>query len=141
MAEPKRRVYLDTSSYVLLLIDEESGVDLRGELAGADVLSSVLLLIETRRTLVRLARERTISADHYQAAAERVAMDRAGFVLRDLTADLCDAHPLPAIATPKSLDLVHLRTALWFHREQPIDRFLTRDAAQRDAARELGLPT
>jgi len=136
----ERRVYIDTSSYVTLLIDEEFEVDLRGELAGANVLSSVLLLIEARRDLVRLARQRVITAEHYQAAAERVTADCAAFVLRDVTQDLCDAHPLPAVATPKARDLIHLRTALWFHREAPIDRFLTLDAAQREAARELGLP-
>lgn len=140
MKESRRRIYLDTSSYMLLLIDEESEVDLRGELVGARVLSSVLLLIEARRNLVRLARERSITAEHYQAAAERVAADCVGFVLRDVTADLCDAHPLPAVATPKPLDLIHLHTALWFHREEPIDRFVTMDDAQRNAARELGLP-
>lgn len=140
MAETGRRFYLDTSSYMSLLLDEEFEVDLRGELAGGIVVSSVLLLVEARRTLVRLARERAMTPEHYQAAAERVAADRSVFVLRDVTSDLCDAHPLPAVAIPKSLDLVHLRTALWFHREEPIGRFITLDAAQRDAARELGLP-
>lgn len=140
MAESRRRVYLDTSSYLLLLIDEESELDLRGELAGATVLSSVLLLVEARRNLVRYARERSITPEHYQAAVERVEADCAGFVLRDVTRELCEAHPLPAVAIPRSLDLVHLRSALWFHREEPIDRFLTMDDAQRDAARELGLP-
>lgn len=140
MAESRRRIYLDTSSYVALLIDEESEVDLRGEVTGAEKLSSVLLLVEARRSLVRLARERAITADHYQAAVERVAADCVGFVLRDLTRDLCDTHPLPAVAIPKSLDLIHLRTALWFHREKTIHRFLTLDDRQREAARELGLP-
>lgn len=135
-----RRVYLDTSSYLSLLLDEEASADRHAELAGAEVLSSIALLLETRRNLVRLARERSITAEHYHAASERVSADCAGFVLRDLTPDLCEAHPLPAVATPRTLDLVHLHTALWFHRETPIDRFLTLDTAQRDAARELGLP-
>jgi len=47
---------------------------------------------------------------------------------------------LPAVATPRSLDLAHLRTALWFHAAERIDRFLTMDAAQEAAAKELGLP-
>ncbi len=37
-------------------------------------------------------------------------------------------------------DLVHLRTALWFHAVEPINRFLTRDESQRQAAKALGLP-
>lgn len=134
------RVYLDTSAYLYLLLDEENAADVRDEIDDAEVMSSVLLLIEARRNLVRLARERTLLADHYKAAMERVSADRERFVLRDLTLDLCDAHPLPAVATPRSLDLVHLRTARWFHGIEPLDRFLTMDAAQRDAARELGLP-
>lgn len=39
-----------------------------------------------------------------------------------------------------SLDLAHLRTALWFHAEGAIDRFVTLDESQAGAARELGLP-
>jgi hypothetical protein len=61
-------------------------------------------------------------------------------VLRDLTLDLCASNVLPAVSTPRSLDLAHLRTALWFHAAEPIDRFVTLDASQAQAARELGLP-
>jgi hypothetical protein len=35
-------------------------------------------------------------------------------VLKDLSLDLCLDPSLQAISTPRSLDLVHLRTALWF---------------------------
>jgi hypothetical protein len=135
-----RRVYLDTSAYLCLLLDEEAEIDFAEALEGAEVLSSVLLVIETRRSLVRLARERTLTREHYNVAMQRVAADGERFVLRDLTLDLCDAHPLPAIATPRSLDLVHLRTASWFDRQAPLHRFVTMDTQQRDAARELGLP-
>lgn len=66
--------------------------------------------------------------------------DRELFVLRDLTLDLCESSLLPAIATPRSLDLAHLRTALWFHAQAPLSRFVTMDDAQEQAAAELGLP-
>ena len=134
------RVYLDTSAYLYLLLDEEGAAEVRHAIDDAEVLSSVLLMLEARRNLVRLARERTLVPEHYNAAMARVTADRDRFVLRDLTPDLCDAHPLPAVATPRSLDLVHLRTARWFHALAPVDRFVTMDTAQRDAARELGLP-
>jgi len=141
VATPRiKRVYVDTSAYLYLLLDEEAMDDVRDFIEQAEVLSSVLLLLETRRNLVWLARQRTITKEHYNVAMERVTTDAERFVLRDLTFDLCDAHPLPAVATPRSLDLVHLRTARWFHRVEPLDRFVTMDAAQRDAARELGLP-
>jgi acyl-CoA thioesterase len=50
------------------------------------------------------------------------------------------SNTLPAVATPRSLDVAHLRTALWFHSPERIDRFVTMDASQEAAAKELGLP-
>jgi hypothetical protein len=44
------------------------------------------------------------------------------------------------VSTPRTLDLAHLRTALWFHAQEPLTRFVSLDAAQREAAKELGLP-
>ena len=100
----------------------------------------MLLILESRRNLIRLAREGTLKPDQYQACVNRVEQDVELFVLRSLTLDLCAPHPLPAVVTPRSLDLAHLRTALWFHGQQPIDRFITVDGAQERSARELGLP-
>jgi hypothetical protein len=47
---------------------------------------------------------------------------------------------MPIVSTPRSLDLAHLRTALWFHQRQALTRFVNLDASQNQAARELGLP-
>jgi len=47
---------------------------------------------------------------------------------------------MPIVSTPRSLDLVHLRTALWFHQRQALTRFVSLDTPQTQAARELGLP-
>jgi hypothetical protein len=135
-----RRLYLDTSAYLCILLAEAGSESLSRDTAGADLLSSVLLVLESRRNLVRLAREGTLDAEQYKACMDRVAADTARLALRDLTLDLCESHVLPAIATPRSLDLAHLRTALWFHAAEPLDRFVTTDASQEHAARELGLP-
>ena len=137
---PVRRLYVDTSAYLCILLGEEGGERLSEETAGAELLSSVLLLLETKRNLVRLARDGTLSPDRYKACLDRVDQDMALFELRDLTRDLCDSNILPAITTPRSLDLVHLRTALWFHSSTPIERFVTMDTSQEQAAKELGLP-
>ncbi len=104
------------------------------------MLSSVLLVLEAQRNLVRLARTGGLKPADYRVCLARLDQDAHALVLRDLTLDLCQSMRLPAVATPRSLDLAHLRTALWFHAEQPIDRFLTMDGVQREAARELGLP-
>jgi hypothetical protein len=140
-APPKpRRLYFDTSAYLCVLLGEEGSQAIAKATTGAALLSSVLLVLETKRNLVRLTREGTLSAAEYKACLDRLDTDQSLFLLRDLTLDLCQSNVLPAVATPRSLDLAHLRTAMWFHAEDPIDRFVTKDEAQAEAAEELGLP-
>jgi hypothetical protein len=136
----RRRLYLDTSAYLCILLGEDGSESLSVETEGADLLSSVLLVLEARRTLIRLARDGVLKPDAYQRCMDRVEGDVAAFALRDLTLDLCASNLVPAVATPRSLDLAHLRTALWFHAAGPLHRFVTMDASQRQAASELGLP-
>jgi hypothetical protein len=137
---PARRLYLDTSAYLGILLAEEPAQPLARETKGAVLLSSVLLLLETRRNLVRLVREGVLKPESYNACLERLEEDRHVFLFRDLTIELCESNILPAVTTPRSLDLAHLRTALWFHASEPIDRFVTMDESQRQGAKELGLP-
>jgi hypothetical protein len=136
----RQRLYLDTSAYLCILLNEKGSERLSEETAGAEVLSSVLLILEARRNLIRLTREAALTAERYKVCMERVDTDVDHFVLRDLTIDLCVSNTLPAIATPRSLHLAHLRTALWFHASDRLDRFVTLDVSQEEAARELGLP-
>ena len=138
---PRRvRLYLDTSAFLCILLGEEGSEKLSRETDSAELLSSVLLVLEARRNLIRLAREGALTPGRYQTALDRLEQDTTRFVFRDLTLDLCQSMTLPAVVTPRSLDLAHLRTALWFHAAETIDRFVTMDAAQEQAARELGLP-
>ena len=139
-ARERRRLYIDTSAYLCMLLSEDGAERLSAETAGAELLSSVLLVLETRRNLVRLAREGALTPAQYKTCLDRMDEDQQLFALRDLTLDLCESNLLPAIATPRSLDLAHLRTALWFQRESRITRFVTLDGPQEQAAKELGLP-
>lgn len=139
-ARRQRRLYLDTSAYLCILLAEDGSDRLSEETAGVDLLSSVLLVLEARRNLIRLAREGALTLNQYKTCMNRVEEDTNLFVLRDLTLDLCASNILPAVATPRSLDLAHLRTALWFHATDGIERFVTMDTSQEQAARELGLP-
>jgi hypothetical protein len=139
--QPKRRrLYLDTSAYLCILLAEEGSERLSKETDGSELLSSVLLILEARRNLTRLAREGSLKPEKYHACIDRVEQDTSLFVLRDLTLDLCQSNILPAVVTPRSLDLAHLRSALWFHAAEKIDRFITMDTSQQQAAKELGLP-
>ena len=96
--------------------------------------------METKRNLVRLVRQGHLSPEQYDATIGRLDQDMSLFLLRDLTLELCQSNAMPVVATPRTLDLVHLRTALWFHAAAPIDRFVSMDTAQQQAAKELGLP-
>jgi hypothetical protein len=136
----KRRLYLDTSAYLCILLGDAGAQRLSEETAGAELLSSVLLVLESRRNLTRLARESVLTPSQYDECQSRVTEDIELFTLRDFTLDLCDSLPVPAVTTPRSLDMAHLRTASWFHAQAPITKFVTLDAAQAQAARELGLP-
>ncbi len=139
-APPVRRLYLDTSAYLCILLAEQGAERLSRETDGAELLSSVLLVLEARRNLVRLTREGALTPERYKTCMDRLDEDTSRFVLRDLTLDLCQSNLLPPITTPRSLDLAHLRTALWFHAQDATARFVTVDVAQEQAARELGLP-
>lgn len=135
-----RRYYVDPSAYLGILTHDERAKGLARELRGGALLSSVVFVLEVQRNLVRLAREKHLGTEDYLRCSERLRADLDGFCLRDATLDLCLPTAMPAALLPRSLDLLHLRTALWFHAQQPLTRFVGLDRSQNQAARELGLP-
>jgi uncharacterized protein with PIN domain len=135
-----KRFYVDTSAYLCVLLGEAQHERLAEEIAGARLFSSALLVLEANRNLIRLARTGLLSSADLSRALQRLDADLAIFTLRDLTLDLCAARTLPVVTTPRSLDLAHLRTALWFHQRQPLTRFISLDADLNASAQELALP-
>lgn len=140
MSFGKKRFYLDTSAYLCMLLGEEGCEPLREETAGGELLSSVLLVLEANRNLIHLARLGHIESDDLTSCLQRLRQDLDLFLLRDLTLDLCTGREIPMVSTPRSLDLGHLRTALWFHRRHPLTRFVSLDESQNHSALELDLP-
>jgi hypothetical protein len=136
-----KRFYLDTSAYLCILLGQAGSKPLQRELEGAELLSSVLLVLEAGRNLVRLSREGLLTIAEFQECASALEADIEQFMLRDLTLDLCGFRTMPAVSIPRSPDLAHLHTALWFHEREKLARFVTLDEVQRLSARELGLPT
>jgi len=135
-----RRFYIDTSAYLCVLLREEGHDAIEAETGRGQLLSSVLLPLEATRNLVRLSRDGKMSPADLEVCLERLERDLQLFQLRDLTRDLCIGRTMPLVTTPRSLDLAHLRTALWFHEQAPLSRFVTLDEDQKQAARELRLP-
>ncbi len=134
-----RRLYVDTSAYLCILLGEDGHESLRREFAGAALLSNVLLMLEAGRNLVRLSRGKLLTPREYQVCAASLEHDIQQFLLRDLALGLCGTRTMPVVSTPRSLDLAHLRTALWFHDQEKLTRLVSLDA-RIQSARELGLP-
>ena len=135
-----RVLYVDTSAYLCVLLGERAHKPLVRELEGAELCSSVLLVLEATRNLVRLSREGALTPAELRRCLDRIDQDRDVFALRDLTLDLCSGTSMPVVTTPRSLDLAHLRTAQWFHDRRALTRFVSLDEAQIAAAQEAGLP-
>ena len=135
-----RRLYLDTSAYLCILLGEEGSQDLSNETDGAELLSSVILILRGQTESDPAGERRRAETEHVQdlPRASRAGYQSVG--VTGLDSGLVPIPPLPAVATPRSLDLAHLRSALWFHADERIDRFVTLDGSQELAARELGLP-
>jgi hypothetical protein len=131
---------MDTSAYLCILLGEAGHEKLLRETTGAELLSSVVLVLESGRNLVRLSREGILTAADFLHCVSALNDGMQQFILRDLTLDLCGSMTMPVVSTPRSLDLAHLRTALWFHQQERLHRFVTLDEFQAMAARELGLP-
>ncbi len=136
----EERVYLDTSAYMAILLGERGSQAALRALSKKVPCSSSFLLIETERNLVRLSREKVISPSDYRESMDQLREDREKFLFKDFTVDLCLTGAFPPAKIPRSIDLAHLRTALWFQQSGGLQLFMTFDEDQRDAATDLGLP-
>ena len=61
------------------LLGENGAEKLSEETSGAELLSSTLLLLESKRNLIRLAREGTLKPEHYQICVGRLEEDMQFF--------------------------------------------------------------
>lgn len=133
-------IYLDTSAYLeSLLGGPKAGAIIRLS-QQRSICSSTILLIETERNLLRLARSGNLDSRSYQAAQQQLRTDIETFTLLDPSPGLCLNGQFPVIKLPKSSDLLHLRSASWFLQNGGLLGFLSLDDSQNDAAVEFGLP-
>lgn len=128
--------YLDASALVKLLRDEPESGSLRTFLAGADLLSSELVLTEIPRAVRR-------AAAHDPRLPLDLLLDRCGGLLDALALAPLDRGLLAAagaLAEPalRALDAIHVAAAVDL---LPLDGFVTYDERQGAAARLAGLRT
>lgn len=123
-------LYLDTSALVKIVVEEPETAALRTALSSAGPVrrcSSAL----TRTELVRAASRH----GEREAAAARSVLD--GLVLVTITTDLLDAAAALTPVTLRSLDAVHVATALELGAE--LVSVVTYDDRMAEAARHHGL--
>lgn len=128
--------YADASALVKLVRDEPESNALRAFLAGADLVSSDLVLTEIPRAVRRAV------GDDPDLPLD-LLLERAGAVLEAIALRPVDRPLLlaagaldePALRT---LDAIHVASALDLH---PVDAFVTYDESQAAAARLAGLRT
>jgi predicted nucleic acid-binding protein len=123
-------VYADSSALVKLVLDEVESDELLEYLDGGPVIAS------SRIALVEVSRAATLR-DPRAGVPEAVDRLLGGCLLVDVTADLLQAARRLASRTLRSLDAVHLATAL---RVAP-DEFVAYDRRLLAVAAELGLST
>jgi len=140
MAAAKRKVYIDSSAYLCYLLGEHGREDVERKIKGAVLCSSILLLIESRRNLIRMSRQGIIGSGEFTNLLRRVGSDAEQFIFYNVTPEHCDTTPIPVVMVPRSLDLIHVRTALAVHKDEQLLHFISLDDAQLNAASELGLP-
>lgn len=134
-----KRVYLDTSAYLAVLFGEKEGISLQKFLEDKVLCSSILLIIESERNMVRLSRQKILNPDQYEKCLCQLKKDIDLFLIKEVSLDLCLSGLFPPIQTPRSNDLIHLRTARWFQNNGGLEKFVTLDQNQKRSAIDFGL--
>lgn len=131
--------YIDTSAYLGILLNDPLTDDFLKKMGKKPICSSILLLLEAERNLVRMSREGKLSMNEYTKTMERLKEDTDTFILKEVDLDIVQLCRFPAVSLPKTSDLIHLRTALWFKEEINLEAFITLDKDQKKSAIEMGL--
>jgi predicted nucleic acid-binding protein len=119
--------YLDTSAFIKLVRSEPESAALRRELAGRELLSSALLIVEGRRAARRYGE---LAATRARAALTAITLLPLDGLLLDAAVE-CDPAEL------RSLDALHLATAVSLGAD--LERMYCYDARLADAAQAVGI--
>lgn len=119
--------YLDTSAFIKLVRSETESSALRRDLAGRDLLSSALLVVEGRRAARRYG----------DLAGTRARAALAAITLLPLDEPILDAASELNPVELRSLDALHLATVLSLGED--IERLYCYDERLTGAARALGI--
>jgi len=137
-AKPIR--FIDTSAYLSWALGQPTTLKLDKIIAQATLAASTILFAEAERAFLHLARSNLLTHEQALSLREGLIEHARHFIVREPSLELCLNNRFPAMTTPKSADLIHLRTALWFLDNGGLNAFITTDKQQAIAAAEFGLP-
>lgn len=124
-----KTVYLETSALLAWLFGEPYGTLVAKSIDRSGlVIASVLTLLETERALIRAETQRALGARDTQVLRGLVARARSGWMLMELSPEVLAraAQPFP-VEPVRTLDAIHLATALVFLKAYPDLRVLSQD--------------
>ena len=132
-------VYLDTSTLLRVLFGQRPILDGWGTWERA--YTSELAGVEARRVIDRLRLDGALDDAGVGAAQQQLARIEASIGRIRLTRVVLSRAALPMATAVKTLDALHLASALLFQeRRNAVLTFATHDAQQGSAARALGFP-
>jgi predicted nucleic acid-binding protein len=136
-----KAVYLETSALLQWLLGQPDAGSVREVLDGADtVVTSVLTLTESERALIRACESGLLEEGDARRLRGILNRAEAAWVRSGVTRDVLAraARPFP-VEPVRTLDAIHLATALEFTLVYPDLRVLSFDRRVRDNAEALGI--
>lgn len=134
-------LYAESSAVLAWLLGEPGGDGVRRALADAEaVVASDLTLVECERTLIRARGSGHFTEKHISSAQSALRQAEAGWSLLRLGRDVIERARRPFPREPlRTLDALHLASALVAREALPDLVLLSLDRRVRAAGRELGL--
>jgi uncharacterized protein with PIN domain len=134
-------LYVETSALLCWLLGEPSARDVQEAVAGSEtVVTSSLTRLEMERALLRAVSERVLDEAQSQKLKGFLARSQASWIVMAVSEAVLDragrAFPVEPV---RSLDAIHLASALAFVEAFPDLRLLTHDHRIRENATALGL--
>ena len=136
-----KTVYFETSALLAWLLGESRSAEVRKNIDSAEVVvTSALTLVEAERALVRAETGKLLNAGDAEKLRGLLARSKTGWILMEISEDVRARASRFFPAEPlRTLDAVHLATALVFMRVFPELELLSYDERIVKNARALGM--
>ena len=134
-------LYLESSALLTWLLGEPRAEEVRSRVDSSKVVvTSVLTLVEVERALIRAESRQLLTAAQTENLRGLLARCRRGWILMEISAEVRSRASRPFQAEPlRTIDAIHLATALIFIRAFPDLHLMSYDQRILENARALGI--